>query len=149
MGYTFRNLGWQFVTTVTTPQLQQAVEKKKKKNCNADRTDWTVWKFKMSTVKFPGVQFDCDGIGLQFSRQCLMGYIHHYWVIARSSRVLRQRERDREWKKRGMSWEEGEGWRVSERWRKRKIKRYGLKTITGEIAPNVWKCDIRKGLLCY
>lgn len=38
-----------------------------------------------------------------------MGYIHHYWVIARSSHVLRQR------KERGMGCEGGEGWRAREK----------------------------------
>lgn len=48
----------------------------------------------MSTVKFSSVQFGHDGIGLQFSRQCLMGYIHHYWLIAKSSCVLAGKVRD-------------------------------------------------------
>lgn len=72
------------------------VRRRGKKTCNADKMDWSVLKFKMSTVKFPSVQFGWDGIGLQFSRQCLMGYIHHYWVIAGSFRVLRQWKRGNE-----------------------------------------------------
>lgn len=85
----------------------------------------------MSTVKFSSVQFGHDGIGLQFSRQCLMGYIHHYWVIAKSSCVLAGKVRDERER-----WVEGRirMESVQEGWRRRKIKRYGLKTITGGFA---------------
>lgn len=83
----------------------------------------------MSTVKFPSVQFDCDGMGLQFSRQCLTGYIHHYWVIARSSGVLSRRK-----KKKPRDWMRETGLRGGRErgGEKRKIERYGLKTIRGD-----------------
>lgn len=70
----------------------------------------------MSTVKFPSVQFDCDGMGLQFSRQCLTGYIHHYWVIARSSGVLSRRKKKTEGlnERDGAERWEREGWRKEE-----------------------------------
>lgn len=105
------------------------------KNCNADRMNWTISKFKMSTVKFPNVQFACDGIGLQFSRQCLMGYIHHYWVIASSSRVLRQR-------KRGMVGEEWTGMKGGNR----EIKGAQTKKKLMKLLASMWKCDIRGGV---
>lgn len=94
----FRSLRQLFITggSPVQPAVVRGVS-------NADRMDCSVYKFKMSTVKFPSVQFGCAGIRLQFSRQCLMGYIHHYWVIARSSRVLRQRERGSEKGRKGGS----------------------------------------------
>lgn len=158
LGYNFKNLRRPLVSTAASPVQPATGEKrklKKKKNCNADRTDWTVWKFKMSTVKFLSVQFGCDGVGLQFSRQWLMGYIHHYWVIARSSRVLRQRKRGIE---RGqLGWEGGEGWRA--RVREREMEKEENKEVRTknhyrgfalvELFRNVWKCDIRRGVLYH
>lgn len=68
---------------------------------------------------------------LQFSRQCLMGHIHHYWVIARSLRVLRLRNRGEA----GGEWVD--------------VKVYRLKAALMKLFTNMWKCDIRRHVLYY